>query len=206
LERLRRRREWLSGPQARLTPAESSRFNEYRERGLEEYRERLVALNKAILDYNLTAPTPLHRRGVIIDQAVAQAAADILPLEATVAADPPSTVSWRDRLRKRLLGALVERAPRLAKDMDAWAKSDELWLVRTAILHQNRYKARTDATRLFAYCAHNAANKDFFMRKAIGWALRTYAATDAQAVKAFVESHALAPLGVKEAMRGVCRA
>ncbi len=106
VERLRRRREWLSGPEARLTPAESSRFNEYRERGLAEYRERLVALNKAILDYNLTAPTPLHRRGIIVDHAVARVAADIAPLEATAPTPAsPATVSWRDRVRRRLLGA-----------------------------------------------------------------------------------------------------
>jgi len=106
VERLRRRRAWLSGPEARLTPAESSRFNEYRERGLEEYRDRLVALNKAILDYNLTAPTPLHRHGIIVDHAVAHVADDIPPLEATMAAPAqPATVSWRDRVRRRLFGA-----------------------------------------------------------------------------------------------------
>ena len=105
LERLRRRREWLLGRAPGCAPAEAADFNDQRARALDEYQERLVALNKAILDYNLTAPTPLHRRGVIVDRLVSEASGDIPPLEAT--APEPSHVqsqSWRDKVRRRLIG------------------------------------------------------------------------------------------------------
>ena len=74
--------------------------------------------------------------------------------------------------------------------MDDWAADEDLWLVRTAILHQLTYKADTDADRLFGYCAAQAGHRDFFIRKAIGWALREYAKTDPDAVRAFVDAHA----------------
>jgi len=106
LERLRRRREWLLGRAAGCTPAEAVDFNDQRGRALEEYRERLVALNKAILGYNLTAPTPLHRRGIIVDRLVSRATdeiPEIPPLEAT-APEPiqAQPISWREKIRRRL--------------------------------------------------------------------------------------------------------
>ena len=55
--------------------------------------------------------------------------------------------------------------------MDAWIGDENMWVARTAILHQLRYKERTDAERLFRYCTAQAGHKDFFIRKAIGWAL-----------------------------------
>lgn len=118
------------------------------------------------------------------------------------------TKAWWDTvddLAQHVVGTLVERHD-LATTMDAWASDANFWLVRTAILHQNRYRERTDAERLFAYCASHAGDKEFFIRKAIGWALRVYADTDPRAVKKFVESHALSPLSTKEALRGVARA
>lgn len=119
--------------------------------------------------------------------------------------------SWWDTvddLAQHAAGSLVTKHPTLVTTMDAWAKSENLWLARAAILHQNRYRARTDARRLFAYCRARATEKDFFMRKAIGWALRVYAATDPDAVQAFVEKNEsrLRPLSKKEALRGVARA
>ena len=45
-------------------------------------------------------------------------------------------------------------------------------VARAAILHQLRFKERIDQQRLFAYCDARAAEQDFFLRKAIGWALR----------------------------------
>ncbi|MGZ3416409.1 MAG: DNA alkylation repair protein [Polyangiales bacterium] len=132
--------------------------------------------------------------------------AEFLP----VAKELIATKSWWDtvdELATHVVGGLVTRYPALVVEMDAWAKSGDLWIVRSAILHQNRYRDKTDAERLFTYCAANATHKDFFMRKAIGWALRVYAATDPRAVERFVKkTPTLSPLSVKEAMRGVARA
>jgi 3-methyladenine DNA glycosylase AlkD len=117
-----------------------------------------------------------------------------------------TTKSWWDTvdtLAAHTVGPLVAAHPVLLSTMDSWVEDDNLWLVRTAILHQLRYKERTDAQRLFRYCARQAAHRDFFVRKAIGWALREYARTDPAAVRSFVEEHRteLSPLSVREATR-----
>jgi 3-methyladenine DNA glycosylase AlkD len=109
-----------------------------------------------------------------------------------------------DELATNIVGPTVQRHASLLKRMDAWAKSPNLWLARTAILHQNKYKTKTDAARLFRYCEARATDKDFFMRKAIGWALRVYSETNPDAVRAFVGAHPeLSPLSVKEALRKI---
>jgi 3-methyladenine DNA glycosylase AlkD len=108
-----------------------------------------------------------------------------------------------DELAAHVVGPLVARFPELVKTMDAWVADPDLWLVRTAILHQNGYRSATDAQRLFAYCAAQAGHRDFFVRKAIGWALRDYARTDPDAVRDFVEAHrtSLSGLSVREALK-----
>ena len=117
-----------------------------------------------------------------------------------------STVPWWDTvdlLAAHVVGALVAADPALKADMDAWIVDDDLWIARTALLHQLRYKERTDPERLFTYCLHQSGHPDFFIRKAIGWALRHYARTDPSAVRAYVDAHrdALSPLSVREATK-----
>jgi 3-methyladenine DNA glycosylase AlkD len=87
--------------------------------------------------------------------------------------------------------------------MDAWAADANLWLVRTAILYQLHYGAATDTDRLFGYCTRQAAHPDFFVRKAIGWALRHYARTDPDAVRRYLADNAdrLSPLSAREAAK-----
>src|SRR5919202_2674841 len=68
VERLRRRRAWLVRPEARCTSEQVHAFNAARLRALEEYRTALGELNRAIRDYNLTAPPALHRRGYNVGQ------------------------------------------------------------------------------------------------------------------------------------------
>jgi 3-methyladenine DNA glycosylase AlkD len=108
-----------------------------------------------------------------------------------------------DMLAAHLVGPLVSAHPALAAAMDAWVTDKDMWLVRTAILHQLRYKERTDAARLFRYCTRQAGHHDFFVRKAIGWALREYAKTDPVAVRAYVAGHRLAPLSTREALKNL---
>jgi len=115
-----------------------------------------------------------------------------------------TTQSWWDTvdgLAAHVVGPLVARHVLLRGMLDAWSSDENLWLRRTAILHQLRYGGRTDARRLFAYCVANADDPDFFIRKAIGWALRQYAYTDPQAVRSFLraEQERLSPLSLREA-------
>eukprot|EP00465_Bigelowiella_longifila_P015510 CAMPEP_0185252998 /NCGR_PEP_ID=MMETSP1359-20130426/1920_1 /TAXON_ID=552665 /ORGANISM="Bigelowiella longifila, Strain CCMP242" /LENGTH=260 /DNA_ID=CAMNT_0027835297 /DNA_START=72 /DNA_END=855 /DNA_ORIENTATION=- len=71
--------------------------------------------------------------------------------------------------------------------MDGWIKDDSIWVRRVAIICQNKRKTKTDAKRLFQYCKEHASDTEFFIAKAIGWSLRSYAYTDPDAVQRFVE-------------------
>ncbi|MFJ9806436.1 DNA alkylation repair protein [Streptomyces wuyuanensis] len=119
-----------------------------------------------------------------------------------------TTVSWWDTvdtLAAHVVGALVAADPGLARVMDRWIEDDDLWVARTALLHQLRHKEATDAGRLFRYCLRQSGHPDFFVRKAIGWSLREYAKTDPDAVRGFVDSarDRLAPLSVREALKNL---
>ncbi|MFJ9944594.1 DNA alkylation repair protein [Streptomyces erythrochromogenes] len=119
-----------------------------------------------------------------------------------------TTVPWWDTvdlLAAHTVGPLVAADPDLALVMDEWIDGEDLWLARTALLHQLRHKDATDTGRLFAYCRRRAGHPDFFLRKAIGWALREYAKTDPDAVRAFVDAEraSLSPLSVREALKNL---
>jgi 3-methyladenine DNA glycosylase AlkD len=94
-----------------------------------------------------------------------------------------------DALATHAVGDLVRHHPPLRRDMDRWLHGDHLWLTRSALLHMNRWTAATDRAWLFAACLERAGDTDFFLRKAIGWALREYSKTDEAAVVDFVEDH-----------------
>jgi hypothetical protein len=106
VERLRRRRAWLDRPEARCTPEQVRAFNASRLHALEEYRTALGELNRAIRDYNLTAPSALHRRGYIVDQVVADVAREIPPRDEPAPAPAPAAApSWVRALWRRTQGA-----------------------------------------------------------------------------------------------------
>jgi 3-methyladenine DNA glycosylase AlkD len=118
------------------------------------------------------------------------------------------TKSWWDTvdsLAANLVGTIVLRYPDSVSTMDSWLVAENMWLARSALLHQLRYRERTDKDRLFRYCLAQAGHRDFFIRKAIGWALRQYAWTDPEPVRAFVAEHRgeLSPLSVREAMKNL---
>ncbi|WP_409473389.1 DNA alkylation repair protein [Streptomyces sp. HC307] len=126
----------------------------------------------------------------------------------SVARQLVTTVSWWDTvdlIAAHVVGALVASDPGLKRDMDAWIVDDDLWVARTALLHQLRYRERTDTERLFTYCLRQSGHPDFFVRKAIGWCLREYAKTDPEAVWAFLarEGGRFAPLSVREALKNI---
>ncbi|MEM9135358.1 MAG: DNA alkylation repair protein [Actinomycetota bacterium] len=118
------------------------------------------------------------------------------------------TRSWWDTvdsLAVHTVGPMVAAHPELAEQMDVWIDDDDIWVARTAILHQLMYKGDTDDERLFAYCDARAADTEFFIRKALGWALRQYARTDPEAVRAYVETNAelLSGLTKREALKHI---
>jgi 3-methyladenine DNA glycosylase AlkD len=107
-----------------------------------------------------------------------------------------------DALRKVAVGPLVAAHPELVTVLRRWIDADDRWLVRSAIIHQLGYGARTDAELLFAFCARRATEREFFVAKAIGWALRTHARREPDAVRRFVADHPeLTPLARREALK-----
>jgi 3-methyladenine DNA glycosylase AlkD len=84
---------------------------------------------------------------------------------------------------------------------DKWIQSENLWLRRSALLFQLGYKHRTNEERLFRYISSCGHEKEFFIAKAIGWALRQYARVNPDAVIAFVAKESLQPLSKREALK-----
>ncbi|WP_308636766.1 DNA alkylation repair protein [Paenibacillus silvisoli] len=118
-----------------------------------------------------------------------------------------TTHSWWDTvdlLASHQVGNVFTRYPELVSVYtEKWIASEDMWLRRTAILYQLGYKGRTDAELLFSLIRRTAHETEFFIRKAIGWALREYAKTDAAAVQRFVAETELSPLSVREALKHV---
>ncbi len=110
-----------------------------------------------------------------------------------------------DWVASHRVGPLVRAHPRLKRTMRAWARDRDLWKRRTAIIHQLGFKAETDTGLLVAAIEPSLDRKEFFLRKAIGWALREYAKTDPAWVVAYVEEHRerLSPLSQREALKNV---
>jgi hypothetical protein len=73
--------------------------------------------------------------------------------------------------------------------MDSCLGHSNLWVRRVAMLHQLGWKEQTDENRLLTYALRLASEPDFFIRKAIGWALRDYARTRPEAIRAFLAQH-----------------
>lgn len=115
--------------------------------------------------------------------------------------------SWWDTvdfIAAKLVGRFFENYPGLTRTyINKWLGSDNMWLQRTAIIFQLKYKKNTDYKLLFSCIQKCSGSKEFFIRKAIGWALREYAKTDPEKVIAFVENNSLSPLSKKEALRRI---
>ena len=107
-----------------------------------------------------------------------------------------------DETATRLVGPLLRSAPDvLTPTVRAWATDEDRWRRRTAVICQIGAKERTDTALLAAAIEANAADRDFFLRKGIGWALRQHARTDPQWVRDFVAGHDLSPLSRREALK-----
>jgi 3-methyladenine DNA glycosylase AlkD len=106
-----------------------------------------------------------------------------------------------DAIASGVVGHIFMAYPEHAKVMDEWIEDDNMWVQRTAILHQLTFKENTDEERLFCYCEKHAGDKEFFIAKAIGWALRQYAKTNPKSVITFVEKTPLQNLSKREALK-----
>jgi 3-methyladenine DNA glycosylase AlkD len=111
-----------------------------------------------------------------------------------------------DVLASHRVGELLRRFPeQLTPIMLTWSQSDDLWKRRTSIICQLRFKQETDLDLLYACIEPSLSSREFFLRKAIGWALRQHAWTDPAEVLRYVATHEaqLSPLSKREALKNV---
>ena len=110
-----------------------------------------------------------------------------------------------DTIAKYILGQYLTEFPlETKKVIGRFSISDKMWLNRSAILFQLGYKQKTSGDFLFSECLKHAHSKEFFIQKALGWALREYAKSNPEAVKEFVKTSNLKPLSIKEALKNMC--
>lgn len=107
-----------------------------------------------------------------------------------------------DFIAPSLMGSLFSQYPELIiENTNRYVQSGELWLQRSALIFQLKYKENTDLNLLFHYCEKLSNEKDFFIRKAIGWSLRQAGKFFPKEVIDFVDKTKLSPLSTKEALK-----
>ena len=115
------------------------------------------------------------------------------------------TKSWWDTVdgvAPNLVGYLFQRFPTLLESYtNQWMDSENIWLQRSCLLFQLRYKHDTDFELLKSFIEPLAASDEFFIRKAIGWSLRQYAKFNQQAVIQYVAKQPLSKLSRTEALK-----
>ena len=117
--------------------------------------------------------------------------------------------SWWDTvdfIAANLVGKHLLNFPGLIEQMNKkWISSENMWLNRTALLFQLKYKNDMDAKLLKQNILKCRDSKEFFIRKAIGWVLREYSKTNPVWVSEFVDSTTLSPLSKREALKWINR-
>jgi len=117
--------------------------------------------------------------------------------------------SWWDTvdyLAASHVGLHLKLYPQLIPSVtSAWMNSENMWLQRTCLLFQLKYKEDTDLDLLYGFIENLKDSNEFFIRKAIGWALREYSKTDPEEVKEFVARTKMKPLSQTEALKVINR-
>ena len=111
-----------------------------------------------------------------------------------------------DDIASHRVGPILRDYPApMRRKMLSWSKSNNLWKQRTAIICQLGFKAETDLELLYACIEPSLGSKEFFLQKAIGWALRQYAWTDGAAIKKYVRLNRtrLSALSYREAVKNI---
>lgn len=113
------------------------------------------------------------------------------------------TGRWWDLVDEtaNLVQEALEGDPAVAETIRRWSRDDDLWVRRVAILSQLGRRGATDTGLLTDVLEPNLADREFFIAKACGWALRQYARTDAEWVKLFLSTHEVTPLTRREASK-----
>ncbi len=113
--------------------------------------------------------------------------------------------SWWDTvdyIASNLIGTwLALHGHKTGKVTELFMQSENMWLQRTVLLFQLKYKGKTDQALLFSRIKELKDSKEFFIRKAIGWSLREFSKTRPQEVLDFLASTEMSPLSRREALK-----
>jgi 3-methyladenine DNA glycosylase AlkD len=115
-----------------------------------------------------------------------------------------TTGAWWDHVDEvahRIGELLVAYPAEMRPTLSAWARDPDRWLRRAAVICQVGLRSATEAELLSDAIGANLGDRDFFLRKAIGWALRDYSRTEPDWVRAFVATRELSPLSRREALK-----
>jgi 3-methyladenine DNA glycosylase AlkD len=127
---------------------------------------------------------------------------DVLLIEKII-----TTNSWWDSvdfLAKYVLGSYLKIVPNETYAViEKFSNSNNMWLNRSALLFQLGYGSKVDFELLKSECEKHKNSNEFFIQKAIGWALRNYSKHNSAGVKNFVENTNLKPLSKREALRKI---
>jgi 3-methyladenine DNA glycosylase AlkD len=117
------------------------------------------------------------------------------------------TWAYVDWLSTKVLGPIIAREPRAARVLDTWARDDDFWVRRTALLclHDPLLAGAGDFAHFARLARPMLHEREFFIRKAIGWMLRSTARRQPALTIGFVEAHAteLSGLSFREAVRNL---
>ena len=110
-----------------------------------------------------------------------------------------------DDFAARFVGGALKQVADIKPSLLAWIVDDNMWVRRTALLAQLKYKENTDADLLAQLILSVAHEKEFFIRKAIGWVLREYSYTNPEWVQLFIKKHedVLSNLSVREGLKAI---
>ncbi|PKV51769.1 DNA-7-methylguanine glycosylase [Aquimarina sp. MAR_2010_214] len=118
-----------------------------------------------------------------------------------------TTNSWWDSvdfIAKHILGKYLLQFPdQVPLIIEKFSDSDNMWLNRSALLFQLGYKDKTDFQLLCKLCEQHKSSNEFFIKKAVGWALREYSKVNPEAVVQFVSETKLKHLSEKEALKRI---
>lgn len=111
-----------------------------------------------------------------------------------------------DMLATHIIGQLYQSSPDTTLQyIEKWQNADNIWLRRTTILYQLKFKAKTDEIKLFSIIKKNQHDTEFFIQKAIGWALREYSKTNSQTVIDFIASNNITGLAKREGLKWILK-
>jgi len=109
-------------------------------------------------------------------------------------------------LAPNFVGFILLNYPDLRNEyLSVWLQSDNIWLNRTALLFQLRYRQETDFELLKEIIDSLKHKNEFFVKKAIGWALREYSKSEPTLVEDYIKTAQLKPLSEKEGMKHILK-